>query len=264
MEDCRKKLLNGIPNEMPQEFRRFASAADIYDRSCSAEAEVYFIDKGNGYYLKCSGKGRLEEEYKMTEYFHSKGIGAEVLNYVSNDRDWLLTTAVAGEDGAYEGYLSDPGRLCDTIAYELRKLHETDYTSCPIPDRTEKYLALAEKNYRTGNYDKSHFPDSFGYRSAKEAYDVLTAQKDALQSKVLLHGDYCLPNIVLNNWKLSGFIDVGNGGVGDRHIDIFWGIWTLWFNLKTNKYYGRFLDAYGRDKVDESILGIVAAAEVFG
>lgn len=91
-----------------------------------------------------------------------------------------------------------------------------------------------------------------------------SAEKEALQSKVLLHGDYCLPNIILDNWNFSGFIDVGSGGVGDRHIDLFWGTWTLWFNLKTNKYHERFLDAYGRDKADESILKVVAAAEVFG
>ena len=51
-------------------------------------------------------------------------------------------------------------------------------------------------------------------------------------------------------------------------IDIliyFWGgAWTLWFNLKTNKYHDRFLDAYGRDKIDESLLKVIAAAEVFG
>ena len=157
-----------------------------------------------------------------------------------------------------------PERLCDTIAYELRKLHETDYTGCPVQDRTAEYLAGAEKNYHMGNYDKSRFPDSFGYRSAKEAHDVLIAEKEALKSKVLLHGDYCLPNIILDDWKLSGFVDVGCGGIGDRHIDIFWGVWTLWFNLKTNKYRERFLDAYGRDKADGAILKIVAAAEVFG
>lgn len=260
----KKTLLNTIPCEIPQDIRRFVSAASIYDCSCSPEANVYFIDKRNGYYLKCSSKGMLEKECKMTEYFYSKEIGAEVLNYVSEDRDWLLTTAVAGEDCVYEGYLMNPNRLCDTIAYELRKLHETDYSNCPVPNRTEEYLAKAEEHYWTGNYDKSRFPDSFGYHSAKEAYDVLTTEKDALQSKVLLHGDYCLPNIILNNWKLSGFIDVGCGGVGDRHIDIFWGVWSLGFNLKTDKYHGRFLDAYGRDKADESILKIIAAAEVFG
>lgn len=36
------------------------------------------------------------------------------------------------------------------------------------------------------------------------------------------------------------------------------------FNLKTDKYRNRFFDAYGRDKVDESKLEILAAAEVFG
>lgn len=260
----KKTLLNVIPHDLPQDILRFVSAANFYDSSCSPVANVYFIDKGKGYYLKCSGKGMLEKEYKMTEYFFSKGIGAEVLNYISEEKDWLLTTAVAGEDCVHEEYLKNPKRLCDTIAQELRKLHETDYSDCPVQNRTEEYLAEAEKNYLTGNYDKSQFEDGFGYRSAKEAYGVLTAEKDALQSKVLLHGDYCLPNIILNQWELSGFIDVGCGGVGDRHIDIFWGIWTLWFNLKTDKYRGRFLDAYGRDKADESILKIVAAAEVFG
>ena len=199
---------------------------------------------------------------KQCEYFYSKGLGAEVLDYVSSDRDWLLTAAVNGEDCVYPEHLRNPERLCDTIACELRKLHETDYTDCPVMDRTAEYFARAEKNYRTGHYDNS-FP-SFGYSSAKEAHAALVAGKDALQDKVLLHGDYCLPNIILKDWKLSGFIDVGAGGVGDRHIDLFWGAWTLNFNLKTDKYRNRFFDAYGRDKVDESKLEILAAAEVFG
>lgn len=260
----KKTLLNTIPEEIPQDIRCFVLGANIYDSSCSPEARVYFIDKGNGYYLKRSGKGTLEKEAKLTEYFHVKGFGAEVLNYISDNSDWLLTAAVIGEDCTHEAYLADPKKLCDTVANELRKLHETDYTGCPIMDRTAEYLATAERNYRSGIYDKSIFPDSFDCPSAKEAFDILTAGKDALQSKVLLHGDYCLPNIILNNGKLSGFIDVGSGGVGDRHIDIFWGAWSLWYNLKTDKYCGRFLDAYGRDKAEEAILKIIAAAEVFG
>ena len=122
------------------------------------------------------------------------------------------------DNGYYLKYLKNPERLCDTIACELRKLHETDYTDCPVMDKTINYLATAEKNYHTGNYDQSQFP-SFGYSSAKEAYDILMSGKNALRDKVLLHGDYCLPN--------------------------------------------RFFDAYGRDKVDESVLEVIAAAEVF-
>ena len=99
---------------------------------------------------------------------------------------------------------------------------------------------------------------------AEEAIAVLRDDKGALKNDVLIHGDYCLPNIMLDGWRLSGFIDLGNAGVGDRHIDIFWGTWTLWFNLKTWQYTDRFLDAYGRDKANPEILKIIAAAEVFG
>ena len=260
----KKILITHIPEELPQELQHLIASADIYDSSSSPEARVYFIDKDDGYYLKCAKTGTLEKEAKMTQYFHSKKLGAEVLNYTSNTHDWLLTTAVVGHDCIDSEYLSHPKRLCDTIATELRKLHEIDYSDCPVMDRTAEYLANAENNYRTGNYDKSSFPDSFGYRSAEQAHEVLAAGKNALQGKVLLHGDYCLPNIILENWKLSGFIDLDCAGVGDRHIDLFWGAWTLWFNLKTNQYRDRFLDAYGRDKVDESLLKVVAAAEVFG
>ena len=207
----KKNLLDRIPAGVPQDIMSFIGGSNIYDSFCSPEARVYFIEKGIGYYLKHSGKGALAREAAMTKYFHTKGIGTEVLDYVSEDGDWLLTSAVCGEDCTHEKYLADPRRLCDTLAYELRKLHETDCAGCPVPDRTAEYLAGAEQNYITGNYDKSHFPDSFGYRGAEEAHDVLSEGKDALQSRVLLHGDYCLPNIILKNWKLSAFIDVDCG-----------------------------------------------------
>ena len=237
----------------------------MYDSSCSPEARVYFIEKDMGAYLKSSALGTLKREAEMTEYFHKKGIGAEVLYYGSDgERDWLMTSRVRGEDLTDALYLSDPKRLSEILGQKLRELHESDFSGCPVQNRTKEYLSLAEENYRTGNYDKSAFPDSFGYRSADEAYRVLTEGKKLLRNDTLIHGDYCLPNVMLDNWRFTGFIDLGNGGVGDRHIDLFWGAWTLWFNLKTNAYRNRFFDAYGRDKIEQDTLKIVAAAEVFG
>ena len=79
-----------------------------------------------------------------------------------------------------------------------------------------------------------------------------------------MYDDYCLPNIMLDNWKISGFVDLVNAGVGDRHIDILWGIWTLKYNLGTEKYDSRFMYAYGRDIIDEEKLRRIAAMEMFG
>ena len=257
-------LLNKIPENFPERIKTFIGNAHVYDSSCSPEARVYYIEKDSGYYLKTNAVGSLKTEALMTEYFYKKGLGTEVLDYFSLDRDWFITAKVRGEDCTHKLYLDDPKRLVDTLALKLRELHEEDYTDCPIRDRMKEYIRTVERNYKSGNYDKSQFPDSFGYRTAEEAYAIFSEGKDALISDTLIHGDYCLPNIMLDNWKFSAFIDLGAGGVGNRHVDLFWGTWTLWFNLKTNSYKERFFDVYGRDKIDKDIINVIAAAEVFG
>jgi len=83
-----------------------------------------------------------------------------------------------------------------------------------------------------------------------KAYEKLLSLKTYAIDDVVLHGDYCLPNIIMQNYNLQGFVDLGTGGVGDRHYDLFWSIWTLNYNLKTDKYKDIFLDAYGRSAID--------------
>ena len=267
----KKTEIARIPMWLPEEIGQLCRGARIFDSSCSPEARVYFIDRDGGYYLKVADRGRLGREAEMTEYFHTKGLGTEVISYLTAENDMLMTRAVRGDDCTAAKYLDDPRRLCDTVAERLRMLHEVDHSDCPVKDRVGEYVATAKKNYREDNYNKEHFPDSFGYRSGEEAYDALCKGEHLLKNEVLIHGDYCLPNLMLDGWDFSGFIDVDHGGVGDRHIDLFWGRWSICFNLESfgghtdaSKYGARFLDAYGRDKIDEEILSVVAAAEVFG
>lgn len=257
-------LIDKIPIALPEEIEGLCRGARIFDSSCSPEARVYFIDKDDGYYLKCAAAGSLSRERVMGEYFHKKGLGAEVLCYRSGERDLLLTARVAGEDCTHEKYISEPKRLSALLGERLRALHEVDFSDCPVKDRVSEYIARAQKNYREDNYNKEHFPDSFGYPSGEAAMRALTEGSHLLKNDVLLHGDYCMPNIMLDDWRFSGFIDVDSAGVGDRHIDLFWGVWSLQFNLGTNEFASRFLDAYGRDKVNTDMLKIVAAAEVLG
>ena len=125
-----------------------------------------------------------------------------------------------------------------------------------------KVITIKE-NFHLGHYDGSLFPDNWGYSSAQQAYEKICEVAPLLQADTLLHGDYCLPNIILKDGIFSGFIDLGNGGLGDRHIDLFWGLWSLSFNLKTDKWTDRFLDAYGRDSIQPELLEAIGAFEVF-
>ena len=266
----KKTEIAKIPYTLPDFFDKYVSGARVYDSSCSPEARVYFIDREGGYYLKRAAGGSLEREALMTEYFCKKGLGAEVIGYLKGEHDLLLTRAVIGEDCTTAKYLAEPKRLAQIMGERLRALHEMDASDCPIRDTTSEYIAVAEKNYLADSYSKDHFPDSFGYRSGEEAYRALKEGKHLLKDEVLVHGDYCLPNIMLEDWRFSGFIDLGDSGIGDRHIDLFWGRWTMGFNLRMigaeyNKAYeDRFFDSYGRDKIDEDKLKIIAARAVLG
>ncbi|MBE6607820.1 MAG: aminoglycoside 3'-phosphotransferase [Ruminococcaceae bacterium] len=259
-----RKLITPNFEEFPESFHNLMKDAKIYDSSCSREARVIYIDKDNGYFLKCSPVGTLKKEAELTAYFHKKGLAAEVISYISGEMDYMLTERVVGEDCTYFKYLEEPEKLCDTYAKILRDLHSVEYSLCPEQNRIEGYLDTALNNYNAKNYDTSLFPDNWGYSSAEEAWKILEDNKHLLKNDTLIHGDYCLPNVILDNWRFSGFIDLGNAGVGDKHIDLFWGAWTLNFNLKTDKYRDRFLDAYGRSDIEEEMFRIIAAAEVFG
>ena len=238
--------------------------AALYDSSCSPDARVIFIDREQGYFLKSAPAGSMAREAEMMCYFHGKGLSAEVLAYLNEgDRDWFLTAKIPGEDCIAAKYLDQPERLCDLLAEQLLLLHTMDCADCPGPTHTETRLAAASHHFHAGQYDSSLFPDNWGYETPEAAYAVVAGRGHLLQADTLVHGDYCLPNILLDDWKFSGYIDLGSGGVGDRHIDLFWVLWSLSYNLGTDKYRQRFIDAYGRDRVDEERLRLVAAIEVF-
>lgn len=249
---------------VPSVFHHMVRGAKVFDCSSSPDARVYFLQKGGGYYLKIAPKGSLKKEADMTTFFYEHQLGPEVFFYLCHDKDWLLTRAAQGETCIEARYINDPKRLCDTTATLLRRLHELSFDECPILDRTADYIATAERNIHTVSDFHTTLPPQWKISSQEEARKIVEASQGLLKTDTLIHGDYCLPNILLDRWHFSAFIDVGSGGVSDRHIDLFWGIWSLGFNLKTWDYTQRFLDAYGREDVEEEMLRTIAAFECFG
>jgi len=247
----------------PAELRPLMRNAKLYDSSCSPEARVIFIDKDGGYFLKYASKGALEREAVMTRYFNNKGLAANVITYISSDHDWMLTEKVHGDDGSTKKYIEQPERLCDLFAEQLVILHGMDIVGCPISNHTEIYIDYAKRLYHTGKFDHRRISKK-GFSTAEEAFRIVETYGDKLKTDTLIHGDYCLPNIIINEWSFSGFIDLELSGIGDRHRDLFAVMTTFRLNLKTDKYNCRFFDAYGREKIDEDMLRIIAAVEVFG
>jgi aminoglycoside phosphotransferase len=61
---------------------------------------------------------------------------------------------------------------------------------------------------------------------------------------VLIHGDYALPNVLVDKGRFSGLVDVGRSGLGDPRDDLAAALWSLHYNYGHGHAAG-FLDAYG-------------------
>jgi len=209
-------------NTFPKEIHKYIGNADIYDSSCGENSRVLYSSKG--YYIKIAPKGSLDREATITDYFYDNGIGAELVKYFSADQDYMVTRPAPGRDATH--FLENPEMLCKVLAQAMKYLHSLPMDN-NIPSPSMEY-------YKTDG--------------------IVTAD-------TFIHGDFCLRNIMLEDYSFKAFIDVGLAGAGDRHIDIFWCIWSLWFNLKTDRYTDYFLDLYGRENIDMSKLKYIAIKE---
>lgn len=255
-----KKKLQINPGDFPSELHFALTRANIYDSSCHSNADVLYSDLG--YYIKMDTKGMLKDEAALTEHFSLRGMGAEFICYLSTNKDYLVTREVTGEDMTH--YIDQPERLCEILAAALRELHERPLDGVPVSFRQRRYLESAAGDFSGGYYDEGVLTKRFHIASKEEAWEIMQANKHRLKCDTLIHGDACLPNLIMENGRFKSFIDFSLAGAGDRHIDLYWAIWSLQYNLGTEAYTDRFLELYGRENVDEEMLRVVAAFELFG
>jgi kanamycin kinase len=70
---------------------------------------------------------------------------------------------------------------------------------------------------------------------------------------VLVHGDYCLPNVLVENGQLTALVDVGGAGLGEPAVDLAAGVWTLQYNYGPS-HAREFLDAYGAPPMSDAAI----------
>lgn len=238
------------------EIKRFIGSAPLTDTSGHSGDKTYFVSGATPGYLKIGPRGKFARAAVLQKYWGEKGLSANVLMYVSEDRDYLITSPIAGRDGIHPDHLAEPARLAAAFGAALRMLHNQPFADCPV-DLLGNLLQESEvRAFQQWHLDT--LQPFIGDASAETALDEVRAHAHILVRDALCHGDYCLPNIMLDSWKLSGFIDIAEGGAGDRHYDVAWGLWTLMFNLKDPAFGHIFLDAYGRDAIAPARLRICA------
>ena len=189
--------------------------------------------------------GRYREQDKemvgMMRWLEGKLPVPKVLVYEQDgEEQYLLMSRVKGKMACDPFYMEQPETLVKILAEGIRMLWQVDISDCPRIRDLDTELKEAEDRIRKGqvSIDDAE-PGTFGPDgrfSGPEALLIWLKEHKPESEPVLSHGDYCLPNIFLDEDNVSGFIDLGDCGIADKWRDIS----LLYRSLKHNfeGYYG--------------------------
>jgi aminoglycoside phosphotransferase len=225
-------------------------------------AEVYRLPALSAY-LKIGvvgGFSELGNERHALEWLAGKFPVPSVLGFDEiGGIQYLLTSALNGvpasdllsaETSTIETQLS----IAANAAQQLRKLHELPIDHRAPDQRLAVKFARASKNVK--NKLLSETDDAFaagheGKSPGEVLRELLTSRPDE-REVVFTHGDPCMPNIIVEDGEIVGFIDLDGAGVADRYVDIAIFFRSFHRNCRIHvELVNTFCEAYGIDGLDQ-------------
>jgi aminoglycoside phosphotransferase len=209
---------------IPKEIEQFTKNMKfLKDDEGMSKADVYrLFDSEKIYYLKVEKRcTETIREHEMYRWLKGKLPIPEIIcESFENGVDYLLMEKVKGIMLEDEYFTNNPEQLVKLAAEGLKLLWEVPILNCPFDASIENKLQKAKKQIDNGMkvcVDKNVYTE--GFCNEQDVYEYLVSNIPK-EDKVFIHGDYCFNNYFAYNNHISGFIDMGNGGVGDRYQDI--------------------------------------------
>ncbi len=255
----------------PEAIRSYTENRQLTDVSMGySGATIYRIENGapdgGNLFLKIMPRSALKSirhETEVTRWLAGKLPVPTVLAFEENAfGEFMVMTEIRGRDLVRTTELS-PEYVVTLYANALKKVHAVPIADCPFLKSNEVYIKEALHNCDAGLVKLEYVHDSRAGMDLAGLRKMLLDTPVPHEDFVFAHGDYCFPNVLLDeNNNLSGFIDFSNGGVSDRFVDIASGIRSTLYNMRNTynvpheamqSYVDLFLRTYGVEADKEKI-----------
>ena len=202
-------------NQLPDQIHAYLQNHTLIPVSlgCSVAKVWRAVPKDSNshiYYLKMNSllyREELYHEYEILSWLKDRLPVPKVISYLQTEQDdYLLTTEIAGVPACDVSLLHDPLKLTELLASSLKLIHSLPIENCPFLETNVIKLRKAQDYIRCGKIPNILLSPKGDQRFTQDILDAL--QRIVLRSEdlVFTHGDYCLPNVLFQDNKLSGFV----------------------------------------------------------
>jgi aminoglycoside phosphotransferase len=175
-------------------------------------------------YLKIDphrSKFSLFEEKRRLDWLRNRLPVPEVLLFAEDeDHAYLLLSEIDGVPAIDESSKKDIPRVIEQLVEGLKMIHGLPVENCPFDTQLADKIEVARERTLKGLVAAEDFEDARHGRTARDVFREMTAAVPRDMDLVFTHGDYCVPNVILKNGRLSGFVDWAEAGVADRYQDL--------------------------------------------
>lgn len=210
---------------LPERFRTILRNTEsrFVHAPYSGAYTFHFRSKDRACYLKILPTGHREPLAQYRDklvWLKGRLPVPEALEYAADkEYEYLLMSEIPGLDAADELLRGNAEQTVSLLAEGLRAIHSVDIAHCPFDYSANNRLRLIERRMSEGRVDRSAVEERFGDTPERLLERLKSDMAGLRETPVLCHGDYSVPNIVIANNEISGFIDIADAGVSDPYRD---------------------------------------------
>ena len=180
-----------------------------------------------------------DREHNMMRWLNGRIPVPKVIEYTkANKLSFLLMSKCSGKMACDNELMKHPEYQAELLAGALYELWQINWKDCPYKNTLDDKLKQAEYNVVNNLADIENCePDTYskdGFKDPEALLYWLQCNRPN-EDLAISHGDFCLPNILLDDKGLTGLIDLGRCGVADKWCDI-----ALCYRSIKDNYSGKY------------------------
>lgn len=191
-----------------------------------------------------SGRNDLKGEYERNKWLEGK-LNVPKIYYFkeANNIQYYLREK---KDGVSAHKVENFASL---VGKNLRQIHSVDITNCPFTNNdTDNLLKIALDKI---DIILPNILEIYPDMNKESIIEFLKNNKPV--DRVLVHGDYSLPNILINENKEVSLIDLGDVSISTKYFDLYYLKKSFVRNKKLD-FFSDFLDSYGLTALDDNLM----------